>query len=373
MTKPDKDWFLIADPSQLDTPALVFYKDRIAENISILKESISEVSRLRPHVKTHKTREITLLMLEAGITKFKCATIAEAEMLGSCKAPDVLLAYQPVGPKIARFIALIKAFPATQFSCLVDNEESLKAIAGAAVSAGVEVGLFLDLNVGMNRTGISPGEKAMALYKMAGKEKGIRLIGLHAYDGHIHDSSFFIRKVNGSLVLDMILKFQQEIIAAEMPKPVIVAGGTPTFPLYAPLEDLECSPGTFVLWDKGYQDAFAEQEFLAAALVLTRVISLTDDTKITVDLGHKSVAAENVLGRRVFFLNAPDAQMVGQSEEHLVLYLGANHGFKIGDVLYGLPIHICPTVALYGQANIVEEARVTGVWDIVARERKITI
>lgn len=373
MNRPAESWFLIDDIDQLDSPALVFYRERILGNIALLKQSVSDPGMLRPHVKTHKTREISLLLLQEGITKFKCATIAEAEMLGSCNTPDVLLAYQPVGPKIKRFISLMKTFPKTQFSCLIDNEISLKAIAEQAILAGVEVRLFLDLNVGMNRTGIVPDEKALELYQLAAQESGVKLLGLHAYDGHIHDASFFIRKVNGSLVLDMIRKLEEQILKAEIPKPVIVAGGTPTFPLYAQEEDIECSPGTFVLWDRGYLEAFAEQEFLTAALVITRVISLTDHTKVTVDLGHKSVAAENELSKRVFFLNAPGAQMVGQSEEHLVLYLGADHGFKIGDVLYGLPVHICPTVALYAQASIIENHKIAGDWQVVARNRKINI
>ena len=117
----EDNWFVINDIDKLDTPALVIYPERVKENIVILKSMIDDVSRLRPHVKTHKSKEAAMLMLEAGITKFKCATIAEAEMLGLSKAPDVLLAYQPVGPKLARFVKLIKAYPATQFSCLVDN------------------------------------------------------------------------------------------------------------------------------------------------------------------------------------------------------------------------------------------------------------
>jgi D-serine deaminase-like pyridoxal phosphate-dependent protein len=366
-------WYVISDADQLDSPALVFYPERIAENIARLKRSIGDVSRLRPHVKTHKNAEITLMMIGAGISKFKCATIAEAEMLGICKAPDVLLAYQPVGPKADRFIALIKAYPDTHFSCLADHTDAVKAMSAAAVAAGLELDIYLDLNVGMNRTGISPGEKALALYKEISAGPGLNAIGLHAYDGHIHDDSFAIRKEKWAPALDVILKLKQQIVAAGLPVPVIVAGGTPTFPLYAAREDIECSPGTFILWDKGYHDAFAEQEYLYAALVLTRVISLSDETKITTDLGHKSVAAENEPARRVHFLNAPHAKVAGQSEEHLVLEMGADHGFKIGDVLYGLPIHICPTVALYGTATLVGNHQITGEWKIISRDRKIYI
>src|SRR5471030_1403709 len=101
------DWYTIKDIDKLDTPALVVYPDRVQQNIATAKEMIGDVSRLRPHVKTYKNREVTAMLLDAGITKFKCATIAEAEMLGMCKAPDVLLAYQPSGPKLDRFIELI--------------------------------------------------------------------------------------------------------------------------------------------------------------------------------------------------------------------------------------------------------------------------
>ena len=102
------DWYHINNTDTIDTPALVFYPSRMEDNILLLKSMIKDISLLRPHIKTHKTREATLMMMKAGILKFKCATIADAEMLGSRLAPDVLLVYQPVGPKISRFISFIK-------------------------------------------------------------------------------------------------------------------------------------------------------------------------------------------------------------------------------------------------------------------------
>ena len=126
---------------------------------------IDDVNRLRPHVKTHKTKEATLLMMDAGINKFKCATIAEAEMLAMVHAPDVLLAYQPVGPKLQRLISLIKKYPVTKFSCLIDNLPAAMTIAAAAVENQVDIPVFIDLNVGMNRTGIVPGDGAIELYE----------------------------------------------------------------------------------------------------------------------------------------------------------------------------------------------------------------
>src|SRR5687768_7817487 len=124
-----KDWFTLSNIQDVDSPALLIYLDRVKENIDSLVKSIDTVTRLRPHIKTHKSEEVSSLMLRAGIKKFKCATIAEAEMLARAEAPDVLLAYQPVGPKIKRLLELTTEFPKTRFSCLIDNIKSAREMA----------------------------------------------------------------------------------------------------------------------------------------------------------------------------------------------------------------------------------------------------
>ena len=137
--------------------------------------------------------------------------------------------------------------------------------------------------------------------------------------------------------------------------------------------DVECSPGTFIYWDKGYLDLCPEQNFLPAAVLLTRVISLPSPNRICTDLGHKSVAPENEITRRVFFLNASGLNPVGQSEEHLVLEINDGKSYKVGDIFYGLPIHVCPTIALYDTAITIENGIATGEWKNIARDRKITL
>ncbi|WP_315815303.1 hypothetical protein [Paraflavitalea speifideaquila] len=135
---------------------------------------------------------------------------------------------------------------------------------------------------------------------------------------------------------------------------------------------VECSPGTFVFWDRGYKLQMPEMAFDYAALVITRVISVIDAQTICVDLGHKSVAAESPFPR-VYFVNAPDATPIGQSEEHLVLKVPDAAAYTIGDVLYGVPMHICPTVALYERALVVKDHLAVEEWKVVARDRKINI
>ena len=339
----------------------------------MLKGMIDDVSRLRPHVKTHKNREATVLMLKAGISKFKCATIAEAEMLALCEAPDVLLAYQPVGPKLARFIQLILSYPKTRFSCLVDNISMLREISRIAVENKIRIPVYIDLNIGQNRTGIIPGNDALHLYIEANNLPGVAPGGLHAYDGHIHDTDLDARTKRCNEGFETVLNLQTQIADLGYAKPITVAGGSPTFPIHSKRKEVECSPGTFVYWDRGYQTVLPEQSFLTAVLVVSRVISLPDETKICLDLGHKSVSAENEIGKRVYFLNATGLQMIGHSEEHLVAEAGKGHSFKAGDVLYGLPYHVCPTVALYERAITIENNEISGEWKNIARDRKITI
>jgi D-serine deaminase-like pyridoxal phosphate-dependent protein len=392
MDQQKKEWFTIDNIDQLDSPALVIYPDRVKENIRLVVEMVGgQTASLRPHIKTHKSPDVTRLMLEAGIHKFKCATIAEAEMLALCGAEDVLLAYQPVGPKLHRFVSLLRKYPATKFSCLIDNPVAAREMDAVFSEAHCRVPVFIDLNLGMNRTGILPGEAAIRLYKEASQARGIIPVGLHAYDGHIRDTDFEQRKQTCDAAFATVtalaaaltdgtpaLSSSLGIPPASGPNqagaaPIIVAGGSPTFSIHCKREGIECSPGTFIYWDRGYSVSCPEQAFSPAALVITRVVSLPDPTKLCLDLGHKSIAAENELSRRVFFLNAPELQPLGQSEEHLVVDAGPGHSYQVGDVLYGLPIHICPTVALYERAYTIEKGRVSGEWRNTARDKKISL
>lgn len=366
----EKNWYQIENIGELDTPALVIYPERVKENIRTLTRMIDDLQRLRPHAKTHKTKEATQLMMAAGIGKFKCATIAEAEMLAMCGAPDVVLAYQPIGPKLKRFVKLTQQYPNTHFACLVDNIASAAAIASAFAAAGAVITVYIDLNVGQNRTGIAPGEAAIALYTYCTQTKGLAIAGLHAYDGHTR-GTLEERTATSNEAFDRAEALNATLESKGYNNIKIIAGGSPSFPIHAKRAAVECSPGTFVFWDKSYLDQCTEQPFQIAALVVTRVVSLPNASHICVDLGHKSIAAENEIGKRVFFPDAPALKAVSQSEEHLVLYAGEEHSFQPGDVLFGIPFHVCPTIALYERAYTVESGKLNGEWKIVARDRRI--
>jgi D-serine deaminase-like pyridoxal phosphate-dependent protein len=309
------------------------------------------------------------MMLHQGITLFKCATIAEAEMLALIQAPDVLLAYQPVGPKVSRFINLIQTYPNTRFSCLVDNVETARIISRAATENSLAIEVFIDLNIGMNRTGFAIAEALPFIERVALME-GLTITGLHAYDGHVKETDMQLRQQQSDAVFSGVHALHEQL-EARLNRPLkIVIGGSPTFPTHAAREHVECSPGTFVFWDWGYSRLLPDEPFGFAALVITRVISIVGAHTICTDLGYKAVSAESPLPR-VHFLNAPDAVPVGHSEEHLVISVPDSSRYQPGDVLYGVPIHVCPTVSLYDVANVVEGGRLTTKWDVIARKRKV--
>jgi D-threonine aldolase len=364
------NWFEIKNIAEIDTPALLIYKDRVKINIAKTIALVQAKNQLRPHVKTHKMKEITEMMTGEGIQKFKCATIAEAEMLGMAEAKDVLLAYPVLGAKIARFQKLRVVFLETNFSCIIDNFDVAKQLSDSFLNNPIEV--YIDVNVGMNRTGISV-EDALDLFKKCFSLTGINIIGLHGYDGHIHDTDLTARKIKADEVFEKMQFIENQIEEYSGNKIKIIVGGTPTFSLHALAhEEVEVSPGTFVFWDEGYGEKMPDFDFLPAGIIATRVISIINKTTLCLDLGHKSIAAENPLPR-IKFLNVDDAKQIAQNEEHLIVEVADTDKYALGDVWYGVPVHICPTVALYEEVQVVENNEVNTQWKVIARDKKITI
>src|SRR5688572_26828653 len=231
-----ENWFEIKKINELDSPALVVFPDRVKHNIRLAIDMIGDVNRLRPHIKTNKSADVARLMLKEGITKFKCATIAEAEMLAQCNAQDVLLAYQPLGPKLDRFVSLVKKYPATKFSCLTDNIDAVDEQAAIFNSGNLTVPVFIDLNVGMNRTGIAPDEKAIELASHIRQLPGVDLVGLHAYDGHIRDVDFEAKKQKCDEAFAGVEKLN-----GKLKLPTIIMGGSPPFSVHCKSKAIECS------------------------------------------------------------------------------------------------------------------------------------
>ena len=362
-----KPWYALRNEASVDSPALLVYPDRIAQNIQQMLTIAGGPDRLRPHIKTHKMAEIIKMQQEAGIEKFKCATLAEAQLLARCQARDVLVAYPLIGPGIERLVKLQKENPKTQFSCLCDNMDSLRALEKCCQVHGTEVGVFLDINVGMNRTGIAPGDEAISIYRKLHTSSSVECRGIHLYDGHLRNPVPEIREDDCNRAFASAEVFMDALKEDGMQVPAVIAGGSPTFPIHAKRKGVELSPGTTLLWDARYGGQFPEMPFIPAASLLCRLISKPAKGFICLDLGHKAVAAEMPFPR-IYLPQLPENLQVGQSEEHLVIQSEQADSLEVGTVFYAIPMHICPTVIKYPKALTVDKGEITGSWKIAARD-----
>jgi D-serine deaminase-like pyridoxal phosphate-dependent protein len=369
-SSPSDFWYLVRNVNEIFSPSLLVYPDRIESNIRKMIAIAGSADRLRPHVKTHKMPEIISLQMKHGINKFKTATISETEMVAKCGAADILLAMQPAGPNIGRFFQLKKKFPDSKISCIADSEEVIIQLSEMALKTGQETHVWLDINCGMNRTGVSPGEKALGLYKLIINSQFLKAEGLHVYDGHIHEADYSVRE---KICNDSFNKVTILIDELKNTGPVnIVAGGTPTFPVHALRKGVELSPGTLLLWDQGYSSSFTDMDFLHSAVLLTRIISKPGKDLLCLDLGHKAVASE-MPQPRVKIMGLDNYTITNHNEEHMVIRTPDAGRMRIGDPFYCIPWHICPTVDRYDYVTVINDHNAAGQWKVEARKRKISI
>ncbi|MCY4401125.1 MAG: D-TA family PLP-dependent enzyme [Candidatus Poribacteria bacterium] len=365
--------YRIHNVENIPSPSLVVYKELVQQNIAHAIETVGgDVSKLRPHAKTHKTAEIIQMEREAGILKHKCATLKEAEMLAQNGIEDILIAYQMVGPNINRFLSLCQRFPDVDFKVIVDHKDAVIALSDAALKYSLSIKAMLDLDVGMRRTGVPVSDKAVEIYESIDQSDGLQPCGLHVYDGHIHDTEFIQRMNACNQSLAQVELMQDKLTEKGLPIPLIVMGGTPTFPIYAKTDGVEASPGTFVFHDYGYASNYPDLGFIPAALLLSRVISIPTSTRFTLDLGHKAIAADPE-GKRGTILNIENAEVDTQHEEHWAINVPDTKQIQIGQEVYVCPTHICPSVALHPFYFVIDaDGYYRETWDVISRNRNLT-
>ena len=369
MNTNQMEWYKAINEDKLITPGLIVYPERIKRNIESMILLSGNVQRLFPHVKTYKMQNVVKLQQEYGIQSFKCATLGEVQMLIDCSVEQLLLAIQPTKEKLLRFLELQKQHPHIVFSTLVDNTDSLALFSALSKENNLKMNLWIDINNGMNRTGIIP-ENAEELYWKLQNDPVINFKGFHVYDGHIRPLDLQER----ISLCDTDFKLVEKLVNAIEQKggvvPEIITGGSPSFYPHALRKSTRLSPGTTLLWDLGYQKIWRESPFIHAAVLVTRLISKPNANTLCFDLGHKAVASEMPLPR-VEILGLEGVIHKGQSEEHLVITCENAKQFKVGELFYAIPYHICPTVAKYQKAYTVTEGELGPMWEIEARDYQI--
>jgi D-serine deaminase-like pyridoxal phosphate-dependent protein len=368
--------YAIRTPDEIDSPGLVIFRDLVEQNMARMIEIAGRADRLRPHCKTHKMADVVRLQVARGITRHKCATIAEAEMLAREGVNDVVLGYSPVGPNIGRVAEFAAKYPEVSLAVTADDRHIIGQLGDAVAARGRVVGVLLDIDPGRQRTGVPVGREARALYEQLARTRGLSPAGLHVYDGHQRQPDLSDRRAAVTAEWAKIAAFRDELEETGLPVPRIVCGGTPTFPVYASLTDpaIELSPGTCVFHDAAYRGTFTDLSgFTPAALVLTRVVSRPTPTRVTWDVGTKAIAADPPMGQRLVFPEIPDAVQVLQNEEHLVIETAEASRWSPGDWSCVIPQHVCPTIALHREGTVVSGGVIVSRWPVTARDRRLTV
>ncbi|MCZ6598063.1 MAG: alanine racemase [Planctomycetota bacterium] len=349
------------------SPALVVHLDRVRENLRRVIAHVGDPDRWRPHVKTTKIPAVFAEIARAGVRHFKCATTREVLYLcrtlreEGVEGADVLLAHLPVGRALQGLGRVAAEHPETSMSVLCEDPDAVLAI-----PAGVDV--FVDVNVGMERTGIPVAEHdAIAAVARAA---GNRFRGVHGYDGHLHDGSPAERRAAVFACYDRLHDLVVALIDGGASVGEVITSGTPTFLhalAYVGFDELEgvrhrVSPGTVVYHDLRSEQENPELDLLPAATVLTRVVSHPSANLVTCDAGSKSIAAE-AGDPCAFVIGRPELVPQSPNEEHLPLRVTAGERPPRGTVLHLVPLHVCPTVNLAEQALLVDgdDARVVDV------------
>ena len=361
------------------TPALVLYPDAIQANIEATLRLLSgDASRWRVHIKTAKLDYTLRMLLARGVRNFKCATTLELLIACRAGAADILFAYPAMGANARRARELAQQFPDVRISVLAENDEQIEQWRGSSV------GIFLDINPGMNRTGIDQSDtnKVTELAPTI-KKSGLEFRGLHYYDGQFASSPEPERTQAAHRGYDELLKIAGELLRSGTNVPEIITAGTPTFPCSLSYENFRrgsfihrVSPGTVVYCDAtSLQQLPAEYGYQPGALVLTRVVSHPHHGMITCDAGHKTVSADAGVPTCVV-LGHEDLTPLSPSEEHLPMAVREggktprNKTPRIGEVLYLLPRHVCPTVNNFDDALLVRNGNIESIEIVSARGRE---
>ncbi len=370
---PWHDRYRLANLDDVLTPALLVYPDAVDANIHAMLRLVGDPSRWRAHIKTAKLTFTLRLLVSRGVRHFKCATTLE--LLEACRAgaEDVLLAYPVHGANARRVRQIADEYPQVRISALAENEAQIRQWQASPV------GIFLDLNPGMNRTGmeLTNAEEILTLAHQIHASQ-VEFRGLHYYDGQYGNVEHTERCRQARAGYDRLLQVVMELERAGVTIPELITAGTPTFPCsldYAGFRGgnflHRVSPGTIVYNDStSLAQLPAEYGFAPAALVLTRVVSHPHAGIITCDAGHKAVSADAGVPT-CLVLGHPELTPLGPSEEHLPMSIAeGSPAPQIGDALYLLPRHICPTVNNFDHALLVRNAQIDAIEPVTARGRE---
>jgi D-serine deaminase-like pyridoxal phosphate-dependent protein len=349
--------------SEIPTPALLIDLPAMERNVQRMAEFFAEgPCKLRPHFKAHKTPEIARRQLAAGsCTGLTCATVGEAE-IGAAFCNDILIANEVIGAgKCARVAALAGSI---DLKIAVDSEAGLRETAAAATAAATTIGILVDVDVGLPRCGVPPGEPALALARLVASTSGLELRGVMGYEGHVVGIDDREKRTAGATTaMEKLISTAHMLREAGQPCEIVSAGGTGTYDITGRTEGVtEIQAGSYVLMDTAY--AKLDIPFEQAFSVLGTVISRPRPGLCVTDSGHKACTEDH---GNPDVRDLPGASVLFLSDEHATIGIPADSGIKVGDHIRLWPSHIDPTINLHDVFYVLDGDAVVDVWPIAAR------
>jgi D-serine deaminase-like pyridoxal phosphate-dependent protein len=349
----------------LDTPVLLLDAALLERNIAWMAAFARQAGiHLRPHAKTHKSPQIAAMQIAAGAIGITCQKLGEAEVMADAGIDGILIANQIVGQyKIARLVNLARRADVT---VAVDDPRNVHDLSAAATSADVPLKVVVEVDVGMERCGVQPGEPALQLAELVCRSPGLAFVGLMGYEGHavsIRDAEQ--RRQTATAALQLLVDTVELLRCRGLPVPIVSSSGTGTYDTGGRFPGItEIQVGSYATMDGAYREVGVP--FECALTLLATVISTPQDGVAIADAGMKSIATDRGLPK---VIDIPEAEVVSLSEEHIRIALHGPTRPQPGDKIRLLPMHGCTTINLHDRFYVARDGYVEDVWPVAARGR----
>ncbi|HEY9077634.1 MAG TPA: DSD1 family PLP-dependent enzyme [Anaerolineaceae bacterium] len=351
--------------NDLDTPALLLDLDIFEANIERMSGFFREKTcRLRPHAKTHKCPQVALRQISAGACGITCAKVSEAEVFARAGVQDILIANQVTGqPKVNRLAALAGE---VNLMVAIDREANLNEISQACKLAGTSLRILVEVDLGMQRCGVEPGQPVLNLARKICSFSNLTFSGIQAYEGHlvfIKDPEERAEKVKQAFI--PLVETAALLEKHGLPASIVSGGGTGTYDLTGVLPPYnEVQAGSYVFMDStNYQ---IRPEFRPSLSVLSTILSRPVPGRLIIDAGMKALTHEFGLPTPI---DLPNAKLTRLSEEHGRIEMGDDDmpHLRPGEKIRILPSHCCTTTNLYDVLYVIRDERLVDIWEIAAR------
>ncbi|PYM21422.1 MAG: threonine aldolase [Candidatus Rokuibacteriota bacterium] len=359
---------------EIPTPALLLDLDRFERNLARMAQHVRATGKaLRPHAKTHRCPDIAKQQVAAGALGVACAKLGEAEVMARAGVRGLLITTEVVpAASIRRLTRLVGEAPDTMV--VVDHADNVRALARAAAEDGVRLDMLVDVHVGGRRTGVEPGEPALALGRLVSEQRALRLRGLQGYAGHCaHVMGWAARRTASHAAMTPLMETRARFEAAGLPVEVVAGGSTGTYDIDSELAGLtELQSGSYCVMDLEYRriggrEREALTDFEMALTVVATVVSVAVD-RAMVDAGLKAFSTDKPFPPEA--VERPGIEYGFAGDEHGRLTLtDPSRRPELGERIEFFPPHCDPTFNLYDRVWVLRGAKVEAVWEIAARGR----